>query len=187
MSAKSGCGLNTDASPARCKIGGAGLKALTIRLDNGAMDALRNARGERGFTLVELLVVMLILGLLAAIALPAFFNQRAKALDTDAKANVNQVVKLVESCRVNAGSYSDCDTQAELPDGGGVSWGTDPGQAGVTGAGQGFIVYGISKAETAGKNHIFIWQRDNNGITTRFCLDSSFQPLNSGGCVNASW
>ena len=45
----------------------------------------RMARDESGFTLVELLVVMLILGLLAAIAIPAFFNQRNKAKDASAK------------------------------------------------------------------------------------------------------
>lgn len=40
---------------------------------------------ESGFTLVELLVVMLILGLLAGIGIPAFLSQREKARDVDAK------------------------------------------------------------------------------------------------------
>jgi type IV pilus assembly protein PilA len=44
-------------------------------------------RSEAGFTVVELLTVMLVLVLLAAVAVPAYWNQRDKALDAQAKAD----------------------------------------------------------------------------------------------------
>lgn len=62
---------------------------------------------EKGFTLVELLVVMLILGLLAAIAIPSFFNQRDKAKDADAKAATRTAQTAMETFAVdNGGEYT---------------------------------------------------------------------------------
>ena len=54
-------------------------------------------RPEKGFSLIELLIVILILGILSTIALPAFLGEQDKGLDADAKANTRNVVASVES------------------------------------------------------------------------------------------
>jgi prepilin-type N-terminal cleavage/methylation domain-containing protein len=64
------------------------------------------ARTQGGFTLVEILVVMAIVALLAALAIPALFRQSDKARDASAKAAVRTAQTAIEAYATDhGGSY----------------------------------------------------------------------------------
>lgn len=73
-----------------------------------------NGEGEAGFTLIELLVVMLILGILAAIAIPAFFNQREKAKDASAKSMARTAETAMETYATESGGEYTGVSEADL-------------------------------------------------------------------------
>ena len=52
---------------------------------------------EKGFTLVELMIVIVIVGILSAVALPNFINQTDKAKATEAKTSVASTLKQAQA------------------------------------------------------------------------------------------
>ena len=70
------------------------------------MDKREN--GEKGFTLIELLVVIIIIGILAAIAIPAFLNQREKGWAAQVESDLKNAAIAAESYAVDKnGVYTD--------------------------------------------------------------------------------
>jgi type IV pilus assembly protein PilA len=80
---------------------------------------LRNAKG---FTLIELMIVVVIIGILAAIAIPNFISMQDRAKEGSVKANMHTVQLAIEDFAVqNDGTYpvaaDDAAVQANLPNG----------------------------------------------------------------------
>jgi len=67
---------------------------------------IRRTKEEKGFTLIELLVVILIIGILAAIAIPAFLNQKGKAFDSNAKSDARTAATAEETYFTDNNAYA---------------------------------------------------------------------------------
>lgn len=85
---------------------------------------------EKGFSLVELIIVCVIIGVLMSIAMPTFFATREKALDNEAKASLRLIQSAQKAYRMENGGYIACTTtggvntslRLYLPTGASRSW-----------------------------------------------------------------
>ena len=134
---------------------------------------------EDGFSLIELMAVILILGILAGIALPNFLGQKEKAEDVTAKSDARSVAVAVESCFTDTESYVECDTLEELdatdsnPD---VALTDDvERRAGAVSIAATDRTYTISGYSQSGNK--FVVEKSEGGSTERVCTTGG-----TGGC-----
>ena len=143
----------------------------------------RRAEEEKGFTLIELLVVILIIGILAAIAIPAFLNQRGKAYDAAAKSQVKTAQTAMETYATDHnGTYTSnkSDLVAIEPTLGDT--GTGSSLSTVTGNG----TTGYTLVSTASSTGDAFTLTDTSGSVTRTCSTGSGGG-SPGGCSASTW
>lgn len=127
---------------------------------------------ERGFALIELLVVILIIGILAAIALPSFTGQSDKADDAAAKSTARNLVAQVEACYALTGSYPQCESGSASLDTGGIAGAVALGDA------DGYEVSAVSET-----GNTFVITKSGDGVD-RTCTDAGSP---DGGCAGGVW
>jgi type IV pilus assembly protein PilE len=74
----------------------------------------RKPRSDGGFTLVELLIVVAIVGILALVAVPAYQDSVIKGRRADARVALNQLAQRLERCYTQYGAYDadECDIES---------------------------------------------------------------------------
>jgi type IV pilus assembly protein PilA len=128
--------------------------------------------GQAGFTLPEVLVVAIVIGVLAAIALPRFLGEQQKGQDADAKHNARSVATLVEACATDEDDYRQCDDAADLRDSN-VGFGSGAGEVEVDApSAREYTITAHSRSGTR-----FALARLSSGGHDRTCT-----PSGAGGC-----
>jgi type IV pilus assembly protein PilA len=137
----------------------------------------QRAQDEKGFTLIELLVVILIIGILAAIALPAFLGQRARAQDTEGKSAVRQAQTAMETWYTDNQNYNA--TTADLQD---IEQSLNTGAGATLAVTPGADSYTLDVKSVTG-NH-FLIAKTSAGVVNRSCT----RPNTKGGCpASLTW
>ena len=130
---------------------------------------------QKGFTLIELMIVIAIIGILAAIAIPAYQNYVIRAQATEGSTVIGSLETAFEECYANTGSAGSCASNTAV----GVTKiiaGTyvQSAQLGVPGKGQIQVKYNANaNSNIAGKTVVWTAYKSPDGNITWLCNDGA--------------
>ncbi|MCP4633016.1 MAG: prepilin-type N-terminal cleavage/methylation domain-containing protein [candidate division Zixibacteria bacterium] len=67
---------------------------------------IRNKKNQKGFTLIELMIVVVIIGILAALAIPRFMQATTKSKQSEAKGLLKQIYTMQRAYRQEFDTYA---------------------------------------------------------------------------------
>ena len=140
---------------------------------------------QKGFTLIELMIVIAIIGILAAIAIPAYQNYVIRAQATEGSSIIGSLETAFEECYANTGTAANCanNTAVGIPKSKTIS-GTYVGTASLTAPGQITVTYNNNaSADIATKTVIWTAYKSKDGNITWLCNDytASGNAITDGG------
>jgi type IV pilus assembly protein PilA len=150
------------------------------RFSRGTPHIGRKLLAADGFSLIELLVVCLIIGILCAIAIPLFISQQAKAQDAQAKEMVRTAETTAESISTeNSGSYEGVTPEALHEAEPSVRIAASETEAYLSAASSTAKSYTVTVKATDGDELTI--SRDEGGVITRTCASPVLKTGCSGG------